>query len=149
LQTPTDTFDLKITGAIDIDYIVDPTAWLTGWSHRKKVTIDNANVDADLTNFPALVKFTSDSDLASALATGFDIRFTDSYGRSTLYYERESWSGGGGTSATGVFGSSRRCHCFRPDIYMYYGKGVPQAVNRRQMSRFKLQRGLASSRNWR
>lgn len=125
LLVPTDKFDIKIKDAsLDIDYIVDPVAWLTGWAHRKKITIDNSNVDADLTNFPLLVKFTSDTDLATALSTGYDIRFTDSGGRSTLYYERESWTGGNGDAATGVFWVKVATidDTVDTDIYVYYGK---------------------------
>jgi len=34
-------------------------AWLTGYSYRKKITIDQTKVDADLVDFPVLVKLTS------------------------------------------------------------------------------------------
>jgi len=126
LQTPTDVFDLRITGgSLDIDYIVDPVGWLTGWAHRKKITIDNANVDADLTNFPALVKFTSDANVGvSSLATGYDIRFTDAGGTNLLAYERESWTGGAGAAATANFWVKvpTIATSADTDIYMYYGK---------------------------
>jgi len=125
LQKETDTFDLKITGgSISFDYIVDPTGWLTGWAHRKKITIDNANVDADLTDFPTLVKFTSDADVgAFALSTSYDIRFTNSGGTTLLKYERESWTGGAGAAATANFWvKSDIDHDADTVIYMYYGK---------------------------
>ncbi len=124
LATPTDVFDLRVTGVtLDFDYIVDPTAWLTGWAHRKAITISHTNVGSDLSNFPLLVKFTADADLASALSTGNDIRFTDSGGRSTLYYEKESWSGGCGASATGNFWVNVPTVSSSADttIYVYYG----------------------------
>ena len=67
----------------------DP-GWLTGWSYRKKITIDETKVDADLTDFPVLVKLTSANfDFTKALSTGYDIRFTSSDGTTLLKYERE------------------------------------------------------------
>ena len=34
-------------------------SWLTGWSYRKQLTIDETKVDDNLTNFPVLVKLTA------------------------------------------------------------------------------------------
>jgi hypothetical protein len=65
-------------------------AWLTGWRYRKKITIDETKVDADLTDFPVLVKLTSSNfDFTKALSNGNDIRFTSSDGSTLLKYERE------------------------------------------------------------
>jgi hypothetical protein len=33
MTVSSDTFDLKFAGNISVDYIVDPTAWLTGWNY--------------------------------------------------------------------------------------------------------------------
>ncbi|MDD5742980.1 MAG: DUF2341 domain-containing protein, partial [Candidatus Peribacteraceae bacterium] len=126
LTAPTDRFDLKILGGdLAFDHIVDPIAWLTGWSYRKAITIDNTNVDADLSYFPLLVKFTADADIGDhALATGYDIRFTDSSGNELLPYERESWTGGAGADATGIFWVRVPTVSGSADttLYMYYGK---------------------------
>ena len=35
--------------------------WLTGWDKRIKITIDQTDIDADLTNFPILVYLSSSS----------------------------------------------------------------------------------------
>jgi hypothetical protein len=65
-------------------------AFLTGWSYRKKITIDETKVDADLTDFPVLVKLTSSNfDFSKARSDGYDIRFTSSDGTTLLKYERE------------------------------------------------------------
>ena len=49
-----------------------------GWLFRKEITIHQAMIDSDLTNFPLLVSFSSDSDLASrAQSDGSDILFTN------------------------------------------------------------------------
>lgn len=99
-------------------------SWLSGYSYRKKITISKTNVDADLTNFPTLVKITSDSDMTTALATGYDIRFTDSDGSTLLSYERESWTGGNGSAVTAIFWVKvpTISHTVNTDIYVYYGK---------------------------
>src|SRR3989338_8923112 len=112
--------------SIDIDYIVDPVGWLTGWSYRKAITIDNANVDSDLTDFPLLVKITADADIGDgAQVDGDDIRFTDSGGTTLLPYEEESWTGGAGGDATGVFWVKVPTVATAADstIYVYYGSG--------------------------
>jgi hypothetical protein len=96
----------------------------SGWTYRKEITIDNANVDEDLTDFPLLVKITEDTDIgAHARSDGYDLRFTLPDGTS-LPYERESWSGGGGSAATGIFWVKVPTITTAADttIYAYYGK---------------------------
>ncbi|MHA1290653.1 MAG: DUF2341 domain-containing protein, partial [Candidatus Thorarchaeota archaeon] len=101
------------------------TSWLTGWSYRKKITIDNTNIDSDLSDFPLLVKISSDSDIGDeARSDGYDIRFTSDDGSTLLSYERESWSGGGGSPATAIFWVKvpTISSSSPTDIYIYYGK---------------------------
>ena len=97
---------------------------LAGWSYRKKITIDTANVDTDLTYFPLYVKIANDAEIgSSAQSDGDDIRFTLADGTTLLDYEKESWVGGGGNPVTANFwvkvpvisGSTDT------DIYVYYG----------------------------
>jgi hypothetical protein len=125
LQTPTDEFDLKITGGnLDIDYIVDPVGWLAGYSYRKKITIDNANVDADLSSFPVYIKISADANIGDgAQNDGDDIRFTSSDGTTELKYEEESWAGGAGADATADYWVNVTTvdHDADTDIYIYYG----------------------------
>ena len=55
--------------------------WDSNWQFRKEISIDHNNVDADLENFPVLISFDSDADLASHAQTGGDdIVFTDTAG---------------------------------------------------------------------
>ena len=59
------------------------------YTYRKKITIDNTNVDGDLTNFPLLVKISSDTDIGGDTnADGFDVRFTSSDGSTLLKFQR-------------------------------------------------------------
>ena len=62
---------------------IDPW-WNSGWSYRKKITIDNTKVDADFTNFPVLISFSSDSD-GKATVT-FDIHTFGGYWIVDLYF---------------------------------------------------------------
>jgi hypothetical protein len=64
--------------------------WLAGFSYRKAITIDHTKIDADLTDYPTLVKLNSSNfDFAKAQANGQDVRFTDSGGQTLLSYDRE------------------------------------------------------------
>ena len=65
-------------------------AWLTGWSYRKKLTVDHSKVDSDCSDFPVKAIFDKDNfAFAHALETGNDVRFTSSDGETLLKYERE------------------------------------------------------------
>jgi hypothetical protein len=97
-------------------------AWLTGYSHRKKITVQTANLDGSLSGFPLLVKFTADADIgAVCLASGYDVRFAASDGETELPFERESFAVAAG-EATGVFFVlSDIAPSPATEIYVYYG----------------------------
>lgn len=60
-----------------------------GWDFRRPITIDQTVVDADLTNFPVLVRLTAANfTFANAQTGGQDIRFTTAAG-TLLDFERE------------------------------------------------------------
>ena len=64
--------------------------WLSGYTTRRKITIDYTKIDDDLTDFPVLVKLTSSNfDFSKANSDGFDVRFTSDNGTTLLKYERE------------------------------------------------------------
>ena len=98
--------------------------FLSGYTKRKKITISNTNVISDLSNFPLMVKITSDSDIGGvARSDGYDIRFTSSDGTTLLDYEREIFSITSG-SATGIFWVCipTIASAASTDIYIYFGK---------------------------
>lgn len=65
-------------------------SWLTGWSYRKKITIDSAKIDAGLSDFPVKVILDEyNFDFGKALENGYDLRFTSADGETLLKYERE------------------------------------------------------------
>lgn len=99
-------------------------AFLSGYTKRKKITISNTNVISDLTNFPVMVKFTSDADIGGlARSDGYDIRFTSSNGTTLLDYERELFSVSSG-NASGIFWVCvpTVASAASTDIYIYFGK---------------------------
>jgi hypothetical protein len=101
-------------------------AWLPGYARRRPITIQQGNLDSSLSNFPLYVFIDNDSDMSTALATGYDVRFTMADGETTLYYERESWSGGGGSNVTAVFWVNVPTIAASPSaatvIYIYWEK---------------------------
>lgn len=65
-------------------------SWYNGYINRKKITIDSTKIDADLTDFPVLVKLDSTNfDFSRSNPDGYDIRFTSDDGKTLLSYERE------------------------------------------------------------
>jgi len=93
--------------------------WNDDWLFRKQLTINSAEVTADLTNFPILVSFT-DGDLASkAQADGDDIVFTLDQGNQ-LHHEIESFD-----NSTGALVAWVKIPELDSDqdslLYMYYG----------------------------
>lgn len=100
-------------------------AYLSGYTKRIPITIDNTNVDATLTDFPLLVKFTNNTIVGANIdSNGYNIRFTSSDGETLLKYERESFTYGGGSSS-GVFWVKVPSVAGAVDttIYMYYKVG--------------------------
>ena len=64
--------------------------FLSGWTYRKKLTIDSTKVNSSLTNFPVSVQLKSSNfDFTKAKTNGDDIRFTSSDGTTLLKFERE------------------------------------------------------------
>lgn len=99
------------------------SGWLEGWSHRKRIIIENDYIDTDLIDFPLYVKVFADSDMSEALDNGNDIRFTLYDGTTLLKYEKESWGGGGGFAVQADFWvKAPVLRTASPtSIYIYYG----------------------------
>jgi len=91
------------------------------WEYRKALTIDHTKVAADQTDFPILVKLTSDDQLRDfAQSDGDDILFTNYNGTVKYNHEIELF-----TSATGALVAWVNVDALDHDadttIYMYYG----------------------------
>ena len=103
-------------------------AFLSGYTKRKKITIDNTYVDADLTDFPLRVRLTNDTDIGADIdSNGYNIRFTSSDGTTELKYERESFSVNGTPAASGAFWVKVPAidDATDTDIYIYYKSASP------------------------
>jgi hypothetical protein len=98
-----------------------------GWTYRKRITIDSAQVDCDLTNFPVLIS-TTDPDLTAAQANFNDILFTAADGTTKLDHEIEDYDSGSGNLVAWVEVRSVSSTS-DTDIYLYYGNG--NAVDQR------------------
>lgn len=99
-------------------------AWLSGYSYRKKIIIDHTKVAGLVFNFPVVVNITNDTNIGSkALETGYDINFTLHDGKSTLKYERVSFSISAGTCNALFFVQLPSLdNVSDKNIYIYYGK---------------------------
>jgi len=99
----------------------DPGWYNSDWDYRKKITINSANVSANLSDFPVLINLATDSDLASdALSNGYDILFTAGDEVTKLQHEIESFNGTSGNLTAWVMIPSLSA-TVDTDIYMYYG----------------------------
>jgi hypothetical protein len=105
-------------------------AWLDNWKYRRKITIDNTNIDSDLTHFPVpIVLGTSVGLVAQDVSDIFDelnseskkIAITKADGTSQLYGEIEHWDSVNEkaviwTSSSGLDILSENT----TDLYLYY-----------------------------
>lgn len=93
--------------------------FLAGFKNRKKITIDNTKVDADINGFPVLISIT-DTDFQKARADGFDFAFTKADEITEIPYEREFWD-----DATGLLVAWVKVDvkdATDVDIFIYYNK---------------------------
>jgi hypothetical protein len=99
------------------------TGWYSDscWEYRKKLTLNAGLVEADQTDFPVLISFTGDSDLAAGAQSDFDdVLFTSADGTTKLSHEIEDYDSANGDLVAWVkipFLSSS----VDTEIYMYYG----------------------------
>ena len=75
------------------------SAWYTAdpWTRRIPITVDSAQVGADLTGFPVLVSLTNATLGSEAQVDGSDIRFAAADGATPLDHEIERFDPGTGT----------------------------------------------------
>jgi len=96
-------------------------AWLTSWSYRREITIDNTSNSNNLTDYQ--VKITLDNtnfDFSKANNDGSDIRFTDDDGSTLLYHWIEKWDSANQEAVIWVKVPSILASSTKT-IYMYYG----------------------------
>jgi len=97
----------------------EQTTWYdTSFLYRQKITINHNKVDADLTNFPVLVKTTMDT--TKVQADGDDLLFTSSAGVK-LNHEIEAYNSTSGELVSWVNVTSVSMSAPDTYIYLYYG----------------------------
>jgi MSHA biogenesis protein MshQ len=99
-----------------------PPWYNSGWLYRKEITLNASEVPSSQTNFPVLISFASDSDLAAdAQDDGDDILFTS--GMTKLNHEIERFNGSTGELKAWVNVTSLSSR-YNTKIYMYYGNST-------------------------
>ncbi len=101
------------------------TFWLTGWSYRVPVTIQE-NSGSSLTDYQVLVSLNASFNWSAVNGDGSDIRFTDIFGN-LLSYWIEEWSYGSGAKIwvkvpTIPAGGTAT-------VYMYYGNSTASSAS--------------------
>lgn len=110
--------------------LADPGWYDSSWSYRKKITIDNAKVTANLVDFPVLIYLPSDGDLASdAQIDADDILFTAADETTKLSHEIEEFDNSTGKLVAWVKIPILSA-ASNTIIYMYYGNpGISSQQN--------------------
>ncbi|MHA1129047.1 MAG: Calx-beta domain-containing protein, partial [Alphaproteobacteria bacterium] len=90
LSNPT---NVTISDSQAVGTITDDDPVMGAWNYRMKITFTNYNRSEPLTNFPALVVFTTNRlDYSTFASTnGYDLRIMNQDVSSTVNYEIESW----------------------------------------------------------
>ena len=104
--------------------------WLSDWSKRTKITIDNTNIDSNLTHFPIPIFLgTSVGQSSQDMSRIFDevganskkIAVTKDDGETQLYVEIEEWDEAGETAVLWVSKSDWTISSSTTtDLYIYY-----------------------------
>jgi hypothetical protein len=90
----TDSTIQVAAGAASLKLNNDPVDWYNAsWLYRKPITIDNTAGSAELSNYQVKIIISSANfDYLKSLATGADVRLTDSNGTTLLDYWIETWN---------------------------------------------------------
>lgn len=115
------------TDAAPVDAPTD--AWLTGWSHRKSITIDHTKVtapDLGLRDFPVAILLPADPEIAAvARSDGADLVVTGADATTKLPIELERY-------ASGEIALWVQVEALKADadtrLYLYYGNNSPPSV---------------------
>jgi hypothetical protein len=132
--------------ALIVNFVGSADAWAwwdTAWSHRRKLTFNNAGQPENLVDFPVLVVLNSSRiDYTRTQNAGQDLRFVDSNDATVLKHEIEKWDEAG-TSYVWVKVPQIDASSSTDFIYVYYGNpsaSAPPAADAEQVwdSGFKM-----------
>ena len=94
--------------------------WNTSWNYRKMITINNSQIEEDLTNFTVLINITDNNLKNNALSNGDDIAFTNIYGTVQYNHEIEHFDNSSGHLIAWVM-IPQLSSSINTLLYMYYG----------------------------
>jgi hypothetical protein len=104
--------------------------WNPSWQYRKEITINHSKIDSNLSNFPVLIKISSDEDLSNSSkcqTDGDDIIFVEKNG-DQLCHEIEYFNATDGTLIAWVKIPNLLSNVDK-SLYIYYGNS---AINNQQ-----------------
>lgn len=105
--------------AMGTTYTTTPV--LPGWKYRKKLVVESDVIDADLANFPVLVRLTTTNfNFSQARSDGYDIRFVSTNGVTLFSYERERHDAASGAAEYWVK-LPAVAGAVDTEFYIYYG----------------------------
>ena len=102
----------------------EPASWLGGWAYRQAITISRDVADADLTDFPSLLKMSgADSNVFAHASSvdGHDVVFTSGDGTTLLSHEMEHYDNSPGSEALCAWVNTSLSASQDTTIFMYYG----------------------------
>lgn len=108
--------------------VVGEPEFLTGYGHRKKITIDNTKVMGELTNFPVLLSITDADVKDGAKSDGTDIVITSADGTNKLSREIEKYDDSDGTLVL-WFKAPILSNSVDTCFYLYYEEPTVAEVN--------------------
>lgn len=125
--------------SINIPVVDASVGWLSGWSYRVKLTIDQDDVNLTLTNFPVLIYLSSSSgynnddvtfvfDNLTSDANQLKIAVTTSNGTTECYVEIEDWSDAAETAWL-WFKAPSISNTSDTDFYLYYDSSHANNTN--------------------
>ncbi|MEM9325577.1 MAG: DUF2341 domain-containing protein [Bacteroidota bacterium] len=101
--------------------------YLAGYSFRRKLIFRGSEIVGSHTDFPLLVRFDADSELATQVqnANGYDIVFTEADGTTLLSHDLDAFDSATGQLAAWV--KANLTNATNKEIYMYYGNAAISA----------------------
>ncbi len=101
--------------------------FLSGYTLRKKYTVNHTKVGSTLTDFPCVLKLAADSVVGANIdSNGYNFRITSSDGTTTLPYERKNFANPGSACTVQLyFKAPSLSSSVDTDFYLYYKSASP------------------------
>lgn len=121
-----ETGSFVLTGKTAFLFYSGNTPFLSGYSKRKEMLIDNSDVDELLIDFPVLVRFVDDADIGANIdSNGYNLRTTAYTGVDEIPYERKNFDNGGSTATFQIYFKCDVSSLTDTSTYIYYRASSP------------------------